>query len=107
MYKNRINKVEGETRLKPVNIDGSNYEIPVDYVVMAVGAKPEEEVLETLDLKRNKWGYIETDENNKTSDEKVFCAGDISGQTSTVAWAARSGRNAAENIDKYLKKNCL
>ncbi len=105
--KTELIKVEGETRLKPVNIDGSNYEIPVDYVVMAVGAKPEEEVLETLDLKRNKWGYIETDENNKTSDEKVFCAGDISGQTSTVAWAARSGRNAAENIDKYLKKNCL
>ncbi len=105
--KTELIKVEGETRLKPVNIDGSNYEIPVDYVVMAVGAKPEEEVLETLDLKRNKWGYIETGENNKTSDEKVFCAGDISGQTSTVAWAARSGRNAAENIDKYLKKNCL
>lgn len=103
--KTELIKVEGETRLKPVNIDGSNYEIPVDYVVMAVGAKPEEEVLETLDLKRNKWGYIETDENNKTSDEKVFCAGDISGQTSTVAWAARSGRNAAENIDKYLRNS--
>ena len=101
--KTELIKVEGENRLKPVNIEGSNYEIPVDYVVMAIGAKPEEEVLKTLDLKRNKWGYIETDENNRTSCEKVFCAGDISGETSTVAWAARSGRNASENIDRYLK----
>ena len=102
--KTQLIQAEGETRLKPVNIEGSNYEIPVDYVVMAVGAKPEEEILKTLNLKTNKWGYIETDDNNRTSDEKVFCAGDISGEKSTVAWAARSGRNAAENIDKYLEK---
>lgn len=101
--KTELIKVDGESRLKPVNIEGSNYEIPVDYVVMAVGAKPEEKVLETLDLKRNKWGYIETNEENRTSDEKVFCAGDISGEKSTVAWASRSGRNSAENIDRYLK----
>lgn len=102
--KTELIKAEGENRLKPVNIEGSNYEIPVNYVVMAIGSKPEEGVLNTLDLKRNKWGYIETDENNRTSDEKVFCAGDISGETSTVAWAARSGRNAAENIDRFLEK---
>jgi len=102
--KTELIKVEGENRLKPVNIEGSNYEIPVDYVVMAIGSKPEEALLNSLDLKTNKWGYIETDENNRTSDEKVFCAGDISGETSTVAWASRSGRNAAENIDKFLEK---
>ena len=65
--KTELIKVEGENRLKPVNIEGSNYEIPVDYVVMAIGSKPEEAVLSSLDLKRNKWGYIETDENNRTS----------------------------------------
>lgn len=101
--KTELVKVEGEKRLKPVNVLGSNYEIPVDYVIMAVGSKPEEKVLNSLNLKLNKWGYIDTDENNRTSDEKVFCAGDISGEKSTVAWAAKSGRNAANNIDIYLK----
>ncbi len=96
-------QVEGESRLKPINIEGSNYEIPVDYVVMAVGSKPEENVLNKLDLKLNKWGYIDIDEENRTSDKKVFCAGDISGAKSTVAWAARSGRDAADHIDKFLK----
>lgn len=100
--KTELVKAEGETRLKPVNIEGSNYEIPVDYVIMAVGSKPEEKVLNSLQLETNKWGYIETDENNRTSDEKVFCAGDISGEKSTVAWAARSGKNAADNIDKKI-----
>ena len=102
--KTELVKVEGETRLKPVNIEGSNYEMPVDYVIMAVGSKPEENVLNSLGIKTNKWGYIETDENNQTSKEKVFCAGDISGEKATVAWAAKSGRNAAENIHKYLNK---
>lgn len=101
--KTELIKVEGESRLKPVDIKGSNYEIPVDYVVMAVGSKPEEEVLDVLSLAKNKWGYIDTNEENRTSDEKVFCAGDISGAKSTVAWAARSGREAAENIDRFLK----
>lgn len=100
--KTELIKIEGETRLKPKNIEGSNYEIPVDYVVMAVGSKPDEELLNKLNLKKDKWGYIETDENNRTSDEKVFSAGDISGEKSTVAWAARSGRNAAENIAKFI-----
>ena len=103
--KTELIKAEGETRLKPVNIEGSNYDIPVDYVVMAVGSKPEEKLLSKLNLKLNKWGYIETNEKNETSDEKVFCAGDISGEKATVAWAARSGRNAAENINKKLGIN--
>ena len=102
--KTELIKVEGENRLKPVNIEGTNYEIPVDYIVMAVGAKPDDNLLKKLNLKLNKWGYIETNENNETSDKKIYCAGDISGEKSTVAWAAKSGRNAAENIDIYLNQ---
>ena len=96
-------KANGESRLKPVNIDGSNYNLKADYVVMAVGSKPDERLLHNLNLELNKWGYINKNENNQTSDKKIFCAGDIAGEISTVAWAARSGRNAAENIDKFLK----
>ena len=102
--KTELIQVEGEKRLKPVNIEGSNYEMQADYVIMAVGAKPEDSVLKTLNLKTNKWGYIETDNNNHTSKNKVFCAGDISGEKATVAWAAKSGRNAANNINKYLNQ---
>ena len=56
-----------------------------------------------MKLEKNKWGYIQVNEFSQTSDEKVFCAGDISGEKATVAWAASSGRKAAENISKIIK----
>ena len=79
------------------------FTIDLDYVVMAVGSKPDENVLNSMKLEKNKWGYIQVNEFSQTSDEKVFCAGDISGEKATVAWAASSGRKAAENISKIIK----
>ena len=93
---------EGETRLSPIKIDGSEFTINMDYVVMATGSKPEENVI--AQFEKNNWGYIVVNENMQTSIDKVFAGGDIIGEKSTVAWAARSGRNAAEKIIEYLKK---
>ena len=100
-------KAEGETRLKPVNVKGSNYDIPVDYVIMAIGSEPEEKLLKSLNLQLNKWGYIEKNEKGQTSDEMIFCAGDIAGEKSTIAWAAKSGRDVAENIGMFLNDGNL
>ena len=93
---------EGETRLSPVNIEGSNYELDVDYVVMAVGSKPDKNILSKLNLEPNEWGYIKVDENYKTSDDKVYAGGDLIGQKATVAWAAKAGRDAAKAIENKL-----
>ena len=93
---------EGETRLSPVNIEGSNYELDVDYVVMAVGSKPDKNILSKLNLELNEWGYIKVDENYKTSDDKVYAGGDLIGQKATVAWAAKAGRDAAKAIENKL-----
>ena len=101
--KTELVKKEGETRLSPVNIEGSNYLMDIDYVVMATGSKPEDSIIE--EFAKNKWGYIEVNENMQTSLPKVFAGGDIVGEKSTVAWAARSGRNAAKNIiEQIIKK---
>ena len=102
--KTELKKKEGEDRLSPVNIEGSNYLLNMDYVVMAVGSKPEEKLLNELNIKLNKWGQIEIDENNMTSIDGIFAGGDIAGVKSTVAWAAKSGRDAAYSIIKYLEK---
>lgn len=93
-------KKEGEDRLSPVNIEGSNYIMDMDYVVMATGSKPEEKVIENFE--KNKWGYIAVNEKMQTSIKNVYAGGDIAGEKQTVAWAARSGRNAAESIIKNL-----
>ena len=103
LIKTGLVQKEGESRKSPVNIPNSNYIIDIDYIVMALGSKPEDFVND-LGLQLNKWGYIQIDENNKTSNPKVFAGGDIAGAKGTVAWAARSGRDAAYTIIDYLKQ---
>lgn len=80
------------------NKEGSNFEFDADFVVMAVGAGTENALVEKLDLELDSRNYIKIDENYLTSDKKVFAVGDLVGEKSTVAWAARSGRNAAQSI---------
>lgn len=103
LIKTELVQKEGEDRKIPVNIPDSNYIIDIDYIIMALGSKPEDFVNE-LDLQLNKWGYIQIDKNNMTSNSKVFAGGDIVGAKGTVAWAARSGRDAANAIVEFFNK---
>ncbi len=100
--KAKLVEKEGETRKVPVYIENSNYIIPMDYVVMAVGGKADKEMLENEGIALTNKKYVEVDENGKTSHEKVFAGGDVAGQNSTVAWAARDGREIANRIAEYL-----
>ena len=93
---------KGEGRLSPVNIEGSNYFVDVDYLVMAIGSKMEEGIVDSVE--KNEWGKIKIDEHYRTNIEKVYAAGDVAGVKSTVAWASFSGREAARNIYEDLKK---
>lgn len=101
--KTELVQKEGELRPSPVDIEGSNYFLDMDYVVMAIGSKPEQEVVSSLPVKTNTKGYIEIDKNYRTTEEGIFAGGDIIGSKATVAWAARAGRKAADAIDEYLK----
>ena len=99
-----INK-EGESRPVPVNIEGSEYEIPIDLVILATGSQTDKSVLKDFELTDR--GYIKTDENRKailTKGQKsnIFAIGDVAGDKATVASAARAGRDVAEIIIKYL-----
>lgn len=93
---------DGENRKVPVNVPNSNYIIDMDYVIMAIGSKPENFV-QNLGLDIDNWGYIKINDKNRTSNPKIFAGGDIAGTKSTVAWAARSGRDAANSIMEYLE----
>lgn len=102
LIKTELVKKEGDSRLSPVNIPNSNYIIDIDYIVMALGSKPEEYV-KNLGLELNKWGNISVNERYQTSMNNVYSAGDIAGVKGTVAWAAKSGREAAKYIIEDLK----
>ena len=96
--KTELKSKEGENRLSPVNIDGTNYYIDADYVIMAIGSNVEEDITSTLGLELSSNGKIHIDDNGKTSKKNIFSGGDVAGTKSTVAWAARAGRNAAYSI---------
>ena len=96
--KTELVKKEGSDRLVPVDVDGSNFTLDMDYVVMAIGAEAEKSVLSELGVELNKWGYINVDDRFMTSIPNVFAGGDLIGTNATVACAARDGRDAAEII---------
>lgn len=102
VLKNELVQKEGEKRLSPVPIEGSNYEIEADYVMMAIGSHSDA-FISKLNLEQEK-GRITIDKDGRTSDPKVFSGGDIAGTKGTVAWASRAGRNAAYSILDYLTK---
>ena len=103
LIKTKLVQKNEESRPVPINIEGSNYEIDIDYVVMALGSTVTDEVL-YLGLTLNKWGNIYVNEKYQSSNEKIFAGGDLVGCKGTVAWAARSGRDAANSINEYLKE---
>ena len=96
--KTELIKKEGETRKYPVNKEKSNFFMDVDFVVLAVGASTDKNIIDKLGLETNKWEYIKVDENYKTSDENVYAIGELAGTKQTVAWAARSGFECGKSI---------
>jgi glutamate synthase (NADPH) small chain len=85
-------------------IKGTDYEIPCDLALLAIGfLHPQKEgLLNDLGVNLDQRGNIEADENYKTSVDKVFTAGDMRRGQSLVVWAISEGRECAYNVDTFL-----
>ena len=84
----------------------SEYKLPADIVIKSLGFDPEEysKLIFRPDLKFLRWGTIKIDlKTMQTNIDGVFAAGDIVRGASLVVWAIRDGRDAAQEIHKYLK----
>jgi len=91
-------------RRRPVPIQGSEFEIPCQVFIEAIGTRANPLLTQTTpDLKLNKWGYIEVDDNNMTSIPGVFAGGDIVRGAATVILAMGDGKHTAAAIDDYLQ----
>ncbi|MFH1460080.1 MAG: NADPH-dependent glutamate synthase [Candidatus Omnitrophota bacterium] len=101
----KLGEPDASGRRRPVPIEDSNFKIPVDVVVVAIGNSPNPLVPETTPgLKIGKKGNIEIDsETGKTSKKGVFAGGDIATGAATVISAMGAGKTAARVIDQYLK----
>jgi len=91
-------------RRRPVPIEGSEFELAADILIVAIGTRANPLLTATCpDLKLNKWGNIETDETHMTSIPGVFAGGDIVRGGATVILAMGDGKEAAAGIDAYFR----
>lgn len=92
-------------RRRPVPIEGATYDVPADVIINAVGTRANPLLTASApDLKLNRWGNIEIDENGMTSLAGVFAGGDIVRGGATVILAMGDGKLAAAAINAYLSK---
>jgi glutamate synthase (NADPH/NADH) small chain len=101
----RLTEPDKSGRRRPVPIEGSNFVMDVDTVIMAIGRTPNPIIKQTTEgLKTAEWGGIVVDENGKTSIEAVYAGGDIVTGEATVISAMGAGKIAAKAIHELLMK---
>jgi glutamate synthase (NADPH/NADH) small chain len=85
-------------------IPGSEFRLPADLVLLALGflGPVQEGLVRDLGVKLDTRGNVAADANHMSSEPGIFVAGDARRGQSLVVWAIREGRDAARGIDAYL-----
>ena len=106
LQKMELGEPDASGRRRPVPIPNSEYDMPTDLAIVALGTRSNPILLEaTPDLKLNKWGYIEAnEETGETSIPNVFAGGDIVTGAATVILAMGAGRKAGQEIVRRIGK---
>jgi glutamate synthase (NADPH/NADH) small chain len=100
-----LGEPDASGRRRPVPVPGSEFEVPCDVVIEAIGTRANPLLTQTTpDLKVNAKGYIEVDATGMTSKPGVFAGGDIVRGAATVILAMGDGKKTAAVIDRYLRK---
>lgn len=103
--KMELGEPDASGRRRPVAIEGSNYEVPVDTVIMSIGTSPNPLIRSTTEgLEANKWGCLVADDAMATTKEGVYAGGDAVTGAATVILAMGAGKTAAESMHKFLQE---
>ena len=101
-----LGEPDASGRRRPVEIKGSEFEMDVDTVIVAIGNESNPLIRQTTPgLATSKWGTLVVDENGKTSLDRVFAGGDIVLGAATVILAMGEGRRAAAAINRLLAQS--
>lgn len=104
VIKMKLGEPDESGRRRPIEIPGSEYDIDVDTVIMALGTSPNPLISSTTKgLDVNKRQCIVADEHGQTSRKGIFAGGDAVSGAATVILAMGAGKDAAAAIDDYLK----
>lgn len=103
--KMELGEPDASGRRSPIVIEGSEFDIPMDCVIMSLGTSPNPLLKATTPgLETQKRGQIIADEHCLTSIEGVYAGGDAVTGAATVILAMGAGKTAAAAIDKYIQK---
>ena len=103
--KMELGEPDASGRRRPVEVEGSDYTIDVDTVIMSLGTSPNPLISSTtygLDVNRRKC-IVAEEETGKTSKEGVYAGGDAVTGAATVILAMGAGKAGAKGIDEYIK----
>ncbi len=99
-----LGEPDASGRRSPVPIPGSEFEIPTETVIMALGTAPNPLIVNTTKgLQATRRGGLEADAEGRTTREGIFAGGDAVTGAATVILAMGAGRKAAAAIDEYLR----
>jgi glutamate synthase (NADPH/NADH) small chain len=100
-----LGEPDASGRRRPIPIPGSEFDMEVDTVIMALGTRPNPLVFnESGGLERTRWGTVVADESTgHTTKRGVWAGGDIVTGAATVISAMGAGKRAASDIDRYLR----
>ena len=104
--KMKLGDPDSSGRRRPEIQAGSEYKVKADLVIKSLGFDPEDlpKLFNAKELVISQWGTIKIDlKTMQTNLDGVFAAGDIVRGASLVVWAIRDGRDAAAQIEEYLK----
>lgn len=102
--KMELGEPDASGRRRPIPIEGSNFEIPVDTVIMSLGTSPNPLIRTTTEgLEANKHGCLIADDKMATTREGVYAGGDAVTGAATVILAMGAGKTAAASIDEYIQ----
>jgi glutamate synthase (NADPH/NADH) small chain len=100
-----LGEPDSSGRRRPIRVEGSEYELDVDTVIVAVGQGPNPLVQSTTPgLETTRWGTIVTNESGLTSKQDLYAGGDVVRGGSTVILAMGDGKRAARAIHESLMK---
>ena len=104
VIKMELGEPDASGRRRPIPVEGSNFELPVDTVIMSLGTSPNPLIRTTTEgLEANKHGCLIADDNMATTREGVYAGGDAVTGAATVILAMGAGKTAAASIDEYIQ----
>ncbi len=107
LQKMRLGEPDASGRRRPIPIEGSEFIMEADMVIVSVGVSPNPLIPQSMkDLEISKWGTIKVNPDTMHSSvEGVFAGGDIVRGGATVILAMGDGRKAAEAMNQFLQEN--